>query len=605
MRPELCLLILFSCSHSYLRCNGEGWEDLCCLSQALVSVLGERVQHHHLLSLLDSLCEALLDPQAPGAEGVLQVLLGLATTRGSEVFQNIPGFVRKLHDKMELMVIDGETEGMRSGVASVVIQLAVHCTRGAVTALLHLEAAPSSPSSRLLWQGLASEPRLAGDVLEVLLETLDHGEGEEVTLLLLTGAQALTVMLESRRLEEVARLELARLFHSLVMLLAQAVVTSPSKAAPDPVLVCTDALRALFSCVNCVVVAASLPSSCPSLPSLTTLLSSLLSSLTTHAPHHLPTLLSPFTAHLEQQESRRVATLAVLLAATEAKAAGDPALLSSLVSCLLRSCSDPCPLARRLALQGVAGLASCSTVDIESYASQALSALLQGLDDDHCQEVSLTALQAVVALLPSLPAPQAAPFLPTFTLKVRPFFESSSEDHRAAAVAVYGALASFAVGDHREGFLEGAQGWLVPVLLHSSSPHPATSRACLATLKALVKVTKFPPLAEALAKHDGGLQELVSLLVAARCGALQEMWPTVVATGLSYFKSTNSLLRGGVVVLLGEVLEVCRGQEVGQEQVQEAIQGMLGLLRDPDVEVRKLAAATLGRVVAATMQPIV
>merc|ERR1719309_615630 len=95
------------------RCNGEEREDLVCMSQALVSVLGERIQHHHLLSLLET--------QVQGADGVLAVLLGLVTSRGSEIFQNIPGFIRKLHDKMELMAVDDLSE-RTSVVATVVLQ---------------------------------------------------------------------------------------------------------------------------------------------------------------------------------------------------------------------------------------------------------------------------------------------------------------------------------------------------------------------------------------------------------------------------------------------------------------------------------------------------
>ena len=82
---------------------------------------------------------------------MLAVLLGLVTARGSEVFQNIPGFVRKLHDKMEVMAVDDSSE--RTGeVAAVVLQFAVHSTRGVVAALLHLESRPTEPAAKLIWQ---------------------------------------------------------------------------------------------------------------------------------------------------------------------------------------------------------------------------------------------------------------------------------------------------------------------------------------------------------------------------------------------------------------------------------------------------------------------
>ena len=587
------------------RCNGEEREDLSCLSQALVSVLGERVQHHHLLSLLDSLCEAVLDTQVQGADGVLAVLLGLVTSRGSEIFQNIPGFIRKLHDKMELMAVDDLSE-RTPVVSTVVLQFAVHSTRGVVSALLHLPSLPQDQAARLIWQTLASEPRLAADVLDVLLETVtqreENSEVNSISPVLMAATLALTVMLDTHKLEEICRLELSRLLSGLIMLLAAAVGHAPVSGI-NPASTCIDSIRSLFSCINCVVVAASLPTACADLTGLAALLHSLVQAVATHAPHHLPAFVAGFPVHQEAVESQRVATLAVLQAATEARGAGDQALLSSMVTNLLRAAGDPSTLARKLALQGVSGLAGCSAVDIEASAAQAVSALLAGLDDMQCASVSLTALQGLVDLLPSLPATQITPLTATASLKVRPYFDSSSEDHRAAAVSVYGALAGFATGEHRSQYLDHAQGWLLPVLLHSSSPHPATAAACLSTMRALATVTQFPPLKEALLRYstEQGFPALVQLVVAAKCGALVEIYPACVAAGISYYRSTNPLLRANVVLLVGALLESTKGKDMDEELVQSALQGMVGLLGDQDREVRRVAAATVGRVATSTL----
>ena len=483
----------------------------------------------------------MLDTQVSGAEGVLVVLLGLVTSRGSEVFQNIPGFVRKLHDKMELMAVD-ELSDMTSDVAAVLLQFTVHSTRGVVSALLHLESQPMDPATRLVWQTLAVEPRLASDVLDVLLETITQQDlvtQDTMSPVLLAATSAITVMLETHRLEETCRLELSRILSSLVMLLANTVGKSQVSGV-EPVLVCLESIRALFSCVNCVVVASSLPSVCADYTQLVSLLSGLVHSVTTHASHHLPALVSGFTGCLGLQEHdaecRRVAALAVLQAAVEVRAGGDLALLASMVTTVLRSASDSSPLVRKLSLQGLTGLAACSDQDIESSAAQALSVLLQGLDDEQCPTVSLTALQTLVTVLPRLPAHHVTPVTATTALKVRPFFESSSEEHRAAAISVYGALAVFAKGDQRTRYLEHAQGWLVPVLLHSSSQHQATAQACVETLRALARVTQFPPLQDALAGYslESGFPALVELVVNCRCGSLVEMYSIVQYSTVQY-----------------------------------------------------------------------
>ena len=52
-----------------VRCNGDdvngGKLDINYVSQALVSLLGERIQHQHILSLLDSCVETVIDTQVP------------------------------------------------------------------------------------------------------------------------------------------------------------------------------------------------------------------------------------------------------------------------------------------------------------------------------------------------------------------------------------------------------------------------------------------------------------------------------------------------------------------------------------------------------------
>lgn len=605
-----------------VRCNGEegGKLEVGCVSQALVSVLGERVQHQHILSLLDSLVESVLDTQVGSVQGTIQVLTGLVVTRGSEVFQNISGFVRKLHDKMGLMLMD-ETADMCGDVATVVQQFCVHNTRGVVNSLIHLTL-PVDREARLIWQSLASDNRLGGEVLDVLLEVITQDQekpGSASSHQVMGATSAMTVMLETHKLEEVARVELGRVVSSLVMLLSRSLgtkyshrgsVISLSKVESgsviiDPISITLETMRALFSCVNCVVVANSLTcSGLSDYTQLVQLLGQLVQAVAQHGPHHLPAIVSghvPFTS-ASLPDCMRVASLAVLQSCAEHKAGGDLALLSSVHSVLLKSCSDLLPLARRLALQGVPALAACSAMEMESNCVASLTALISGVEDEQCSAVSLTALRGLVSLLPQVPPNHLHPLTSSLALKVRPFFESSSDDHRAAAISIYSCLARCADGDHKTSYLDYAQTILVPVLLHSTSLHLPTRQACLDTLTSLARVTQFQPLITSLSSYTPaqGFPALVAKIVSCKCGALIEMYPTAVANAISYFKSKNPMLRCNVVSFLAEVL--CYTQDTEQEQVQEelvsaVIQGMVEMLKDQDREVRKLVSKNLGRVV--------
>jgi len=293
--------------------------------------------------------------------------------------------------------------------------------------------------------------------------------------------------------------------------------------------------------------------------------------------------------------------LSVLQSCAECKAGGDQSLLFSVYAVLIKCCADPLPLARRLALQGIPLLADCNHDKLHSNCASTLSALIAGVEDEQCSAVSLTALKGLVYFLPKISANHIHPIISSLALKVRPFFESSSDDHRASAISVYCCLAKCSDGEERANYLEYAQSILVPILMHSTSEHLATKIACLETLLAIAKVTQFQPLISNIEgyQESEGFSKLISLIVASKCGSIIEMYPTAVANAISYFKSNNPMLRSNVVAFMAEVL--CYSQKTENERVQDelftsVIQGMVDLLKDSDVEVRRIAAENLGRV---------
>ena len=82
----------------------------------------------------------------------------------------------------------------------------------------------------MLWQHLAGDMRLAGEVVDVLLEIINHehdtsiNQSQLVTQSHMLGsASALSIMLETKKLEELARLELGRLVSSLVMMFSRGI----------------------------------------------------------------------------------------------------------------------------------------------------------------------------------------------------------------------------------------------------------------------------------------------------------------------------------------------------------------------------------------------
>ena len=597
------------------------------VGSVLVSVLGERVQHHHLLSLMDSLCEGLLDPQAGAVAGLLTVLAGLVTARGSEVHANIPGLVRKLHDKMGLMAGD-ETVELSGTLAGLVAGLAKHNLRGAATSLASLPL-PVDREARLVWSALAAQPGIPAPLLSCLLEAVSAPSPPGSPLQAAGAAAGLQVLLECGPgvpgLQLVLETELGRLVPGLVTLLARTLGTRLSArgsvvtmagpgsgaATTEPGQLALAALRAAFSCLGCVAVAGAVGGPAPAdYTGLVTALGGLAAAVAQHAPHLLPALVTghaPLAAP-DQPDCLRVAGAAVLGAATEAGAGGDSALLARLHPALLRCCQDSLPLVRRLALAGLPRLADCEPARLEEECELALRTLLTATDDTECSSVSLAGLTGLAALLLRSPPLPLTALAPTIALKVRPFFESSSEEHRAAAISVYSGLGRLAECEECELYLEFAQSVLVPVLLHSTSLHPATATACRACLVATATATRSTQLAATLADIPLGspFPSLAAGLLAVPCEPLQEMLPGTVTASLSYLRSPAPALRCNAVHLLAAALAVTQagpGQDrMGVEVVGEAVRGVVVLLQDPDREVRRAAAVSLGPLAALLQQ---
>ena len=101
------------------------------------------------------------------------------------------------------------------------------------------------PAARSVWQGLASEPTIAADVLDILLETIGHDV--ELGGNSLAAAAALTVMFETQEMEMVCREEVGRVGAALLLLLAKRVANTSST---QEIAVCLGSIQVKYSIVG-------------------------------------------------------------------------------------------------------------------------------------------------------------------------------------------------------------------------------------------------------------------------------------------------------------------------------------------------------------------
>jgi len=608
------------------KCNSiemAGKLDQPAISEALVNVLNDRVQHHHVLTLLDSLGDGLLDSQVACVAGCIAVFEGIVAVRGSEVFQNIPGLASKLHFKMTMMSID-ETSELMTRVAVNIRHLCVHNCRGVITSLLRTEL-PFDGAARLVWSALSDDVKLSKQVLDILMEysqekTVHRSANGLISAdpMAMASISALTIMLETHKLEMLCREEFGGLFGHLTIVAARFVSAKFDRKKSDtgrlvtlsPHIISLEAFRAVFSAINCLVVAHGITAdqTVADVRALRIVLSKVVKAVVLHAPHLLQLIVSALlplsNSPTPSGDSERELSMALLCTVALEKAGGDMVLLSSVVSSLLKGISDPNPTIREIVLEGLVAIKYCTVADIETLAEATINAFIMGVEDENSTDVALTALKGLSSILATLPAYYVHNAIDLISLKVRPYFEMSGNEHRAASISLYGRLARFAEGTFRTVYLDHCQSVLGPVLLYSTSQHQATSEACLKTLEQIVLAAEEGTLAEEIAKFNitKGFESLMDKIVDSTSSVIDAMLHSLVGQCLGYYRSSNPCLRRNAVILLSKVL--CKASvkgDTGKGSEEELFAGVLGgtldLLKDPDISVRKTAALYVGELI--------
>jgi len=598
------------------RCNNiainAGKLDQPAISDTLVGVLNERIQHHHVLTLLDSLGDALLDSQAPSVAGCIAVFEGIINARGSEIFQNIPGLASKLHFKMTVMCGD-ETSDYLPKVATNIKHLAIHNCRGVVTSLLRTEL-PFDRSCKLVWAQIAEDSKLSQDVFDILLEMgseqpvrmLPTGQlmAEHISLASIAG---FSTLMDTHKLESLCRQEFGKIFAHLVTMAAHFVSAkfesrkseTGSIITLSPFILALESLRSLFSSINCLVVAHEIKTdhTLGNIFNLRQIMTRVVKSLVIHAGHLVQVCVSALLplCNGNAPDHIREISISVLADVAKEKGGGDRVLLTSVLTTLLRSVSDPQPKSRELALEGLIGIQHCTMSDIDTLAENVMNAFITGIEDEKSSDVSLTALRGLALVIVHLPKGVVENSIDLVSLKVRPYLEMSSNEHRAAAVQLYGRLSKFAQEpSFKTQYLDLCQTVIGPILLYSNCDHSATRSACLEALETIANLSGQPELADYLTKYkvNKGFEQLMEKAVMGE--ALLSMLESCLGQCLGYFRSSNPCLRRNAVILACKV--VCRdvNMDAGEEMFSSVLGGTLDLLKDPDLEVRKTAALYLG-----------
>uniref|UniRef100_A0A2K6AZ09 Maestro heat like repeat family member 1 n=1 Tax=Macaca nemestrina TaxID=9545 RepID=A0A2K6AZ09_MACNE len=598
-------------------------------------IIAKRLPPDQLISLLLTMFEALGDPEKNCSRAATVMINCLLQERGGVLQEKVPEIVSVLRSKLQ------EAQGehvLPAAQHSMYLLATQHCA--AVVSTLLGSPLPLDSHTSMLWRALAVEPRLAAQVLGLLLEKMSRDvpfkesrafllgrtPDRVATLLPLSATCALFEVLSTPAAGP-AVLELyPQLFVALLLRVSCTVGVqlprnlqaqerrgaSPALAARnlEPCSSAVDTLRAVLLRSGSEDVAQRmdleggwelLRTSAGHEEGATRLARA----MAEHAGPRLPLVLKTLACtHSSAYENQRVTTTAFLAELLNSNVANDLMLLDSLLESLVARQKDTCASVRRLVLRGLANLASGCPDKVRAHGPQLLTAMIGGLDDGDSPHspVALEAMLGLARLVHLVEAWDLRSGLLHVAIRIRPFFDSEKMEFRTASIRLFGHLNQVCHGDCEDVFLDQVVGGLAPLLLHLQDPQAAVASACRFALRMCGPNLACEDLSAAFQKH---LQEGRALhfgeFLNTTCKHLMHHFPDLLGrlltTCLFYFKSSWEDVRAAAPLFTGFLVLHAEPRQQPQVDLDQLISALQILLKDPAPEVRTRAAEALGRLV--------
>ncbi|XP_033011907.1 maestro heat-like repeat-containing protein family member 1 isoform X2 [Lacerta agilis] len=601
----------------------------------IAKVIAKRLPPDQLLSLLLSMLEGLADPDKNCSRAATVVVNSLLKERGAVLLEKVPEILAMVHCKLQ----EVEEEAVRKAAQQTVHILATQHKAAVVSSLLG-NPLPLDSCSCLMWRALASEPPLATQVLELLLEKVNRdvpykenksflrGSGSErvATFFPLAATCALHEIMSVPECGQAIVGLYAELFVSLLLRVSCTVGVhlpknmqskerkSAGRGQPlrplDPCSSAVETLKAMLTQGGSEEVARAVSASggWESLRSMERHhdgVAVLASAMAKHAGPKLPLIVKTLSPMLNSiYDSQRLTTTAFFAELLSSNVVNDLVLLASVMDSMTARQRDPCTSVRMLALRGLGNMASGSPEKVRRHGAQLLASMMNGMDDkdDPHSLVALEAMGGLAKILGFLEERDVRSMLLHIAIRIRPFFDSEKHELRRSSILLFGHLTKFSAGSCEEAFFEQILNGLVTLLLHLQDPKPEVVKACKFALRQCGPSMGCAVLCDMFQNH---LHEDRSLhygeFMNDACKHLMQYYPDtlsrLVATNLFYFKSNWPDIRAAAPMFVGFLVLHVDREHSQQLDLDELIAALTVLLKDPVTAVRVKVAETLGRLV--------
>ena len=362
-------------------------------------------------------------------------------------------------------------------------------------------------------------------------------------------------------------------------------------------------------------------------------------------------------ATLSTIPSHRVAASAVFAQLLKSESEVDLDLMEMAIDTLLHTYRDKIPLVRIICLKGLSASKLTSSMDsfekLKDKSASILEVFLKLIGEDFENDVNFYALTGLSKILPGMPLQAVNKKIRDIVLKIFPFFDGGRKrKDSAAAMQCFASLAQFVLdlsplerktgeseglsdnikmenlcAEIKEVFRELIHQVLVSLLLHANDDGADdrietrnASRKALENIFLSYKGNKhldnvregflkeniiLHDVANLKSKRSFNYIEFLKEFCRTDCAQFTDMFPVHVNSALSYFRIGDARLRTNAVHLV-TLLLVEGGSFTRTDFMDNWIDhgidpevvctAMAKLLSDPDIEVRTVASANIGKV---------
>ncbi|KFO81813.1 Maestro heat-like repeat-containing protein family member 1, partial [Cuculus canorus] len=478
-------------------------------------VIGKRVPPDQLMSLLLAMFEGLADPDKNCSRAATVMINSLLKERGGVLQEKVPDIMSIIHSKLE----EVDEEHLRKAAQQTVYILASQHKSVVVSSLLS-SSLPFDSHTCAMWRSLATDPALASQILEQLLEKINRdvpykeskcfllGSGSEriATPLPLAATCALYEIMSAPESGTAVVGLYPPLFVTLLLRISSTVGVQLPKNLQSkerrsnnhnatsrslhPCSWAVETLKVMLIRGGSEEVAKVVGSTggwelMASPERHHDGIALLAGAMARHAGPRLPLIVKNLIPTLSSVfDSQRITTTAFFAELLNNNVVNDLILLETMMDNMTGRQKDTCLLVRMLALRGLGSIASGSPDKVRATAALLGPKVLlgAGTGPNPPEEVSQernrgaesppSLLATLLWMQPRTPSLLADPASPT----------SSQEqpELRQSSIVLFGNLTKFSEG---EAFFEQIFNGLVTLLLHLQDPKPEVVKACKFALR--------------------------------------------------------------------------------------------------------------------------